>query len=563
MGKYLVSLSVSVAKSAEGHGGPPDRRHRLSAGRKQLHILYLLNDLLHHTKYHLASSSSYSTLTGTIQSHLVDLVGSAAAFDPKAFSKHHKRIEQLLDIWEANGYYQSSYVQKLRETATNAAKLGYSGTGTIGLQLGDTVRAPLHPSRACKDAPYVMPATHGDPSAPYYDLPAGNMMPHIIPNSTTPINPQLVKALQFVAGPADENLVMAVKDFMKDVEVLFGTEEEHDAAITIDVDQLGQPTLHDEISGEPIGGEGYYGWSKAFCRKMKRREDDMDVAPRGRLRNDSVDRSTSPRKRRRYSYSSSSRSRSRSRGRVLSSPSTSGPPGDRSWRRSSVTRSRRSYTRSSGSPRVGSHFRPARRGSHRGRSRSGSGSGSRSGSYSPQRYSLSRQHQTTNASIHPPPPLPPPPRLAQGPSPPLPLPFPSPFAQGFPLGPGGIPIPPPPPPNYTGLWPPPPPPLPHSADTMSQGHSFSAFTAFVPPPPPSTSPRTYHHPGPPPMPAIPPAYQHQGPHIATDWAKPPQQSSVRGAYPNNTPPNTQFPNSNGHAQGNQGRGGRAGRGGSG
>ncbi|KAI4125559.1 MAG: hypothetical protein LQ347_005339 [Umbilicaria vellea] len=296
MGKYLVSFSVSVARSADGHDGPPDKRHRLSAGRKQLHILYLLNDLLHHTKYHLASSSSYSTLTGTIQSHLVNLVGSAAAFDSKAFSKHHKRIEELLDIWEANGYYQSSYVQKLHETAINAANLGYSGTGTIGLQLGDAVRAPLHPSSASKDAPYVMPANHGDPSAPYYDLPAGNMMPHIIPDSTTPINPQLVKALQFVAGPADENLVMAVKDFMKDVEVLFGTEEQHDAASTVDIDELGQPTLHDEISGEPIGGEGYYGWSKAFCRKMKRREDDMDVAPRGRLRNDSVDGSgTRPR----------------------------------------------------------------------------------------------------------------------------------------------------------------------------------------------------------------------------------------------------------------------------
>lgn len=552
---------MSVAKSAEGRDESPDKRHQPSAGRKQLHILYLLNDLLHHTKYHLASSSSYSILTGTIQSHLVDLVGSAAAFDSKAFSKHHKRIERLLDIWEAHGYYQSSYVQKLRETATNAANLGYTGAGTMGLQLGDTVRAPLQPSRAGKDAPYVMPATHGDPSAPYYDLPAGNMMPHIIPDSTTPINPQLVKALQLVAGPADENLVMAVKDFMKDVEVLLGTGEEHDAAITTDIDQLGQPIFRDDISGEPLGGEAYYGWSKAFCRKMKRREDDMDVAPRGRLRSDSVDRSMSPRKRRRYSYSSSSRSRSWSRGRALSNPSTSGPSGDRSWRRSSATRFRRSYTRSGGSSRVGSLSRPARLSSRRGRSRSRSGSKSRSLSCSPQRHSLSRQHQTTNASIYPPPPPPPPPPplLAHGPS--LSLPFPSPFAQGFPLGPGGIPIPPPPPPHYTGLWPPPPPPLPQSADTTSQGHPFSAFTAFVPAPPLPTGPRTYPHLGPPPMPAITPSYQHQGPQVATDWAKQTQLSSVSGVYGNNTTPNTPFPYSNDYAQGNRGRGGRGGSGG--
>ena len=486
IGKYLVALSVSIGKPTGGQDLLPEKRHRPSARRKQLHILYLLNDLLHHTKYHLASSSSYSTLTGTIQSHLVDLVGSAAAFDSKAFPKHHKRIERLLGIWEANGYYQPSYVQKLRETVTNAANLGYSGAGMMGIQLGDTVGAQLHPAWVNKDAPYVMPASHGDPSAPYYDLPAGNMMPHIIPNSRTPINPQLVKPLQFVAGPADETLIIAVKDFMREVEVLFGIDEEHDGAIAIDIDQLGQPILNDEISGEPIGGEGYYGWSKAFCKKMKRRREDRNVASRGRLRSDSVDRSTSPRKRRKYSYSSSSRSRSRSWSRARSSPSTSWAQGDRGWRRSSVTRSRsRSYTRSGSFPRVGSHPRPAGPRSRRSRSRSRSGSRSRSSSYSPQQYPLSRQHQTTNASIPPPPP-----HVAQGPSSTLLLPFPSPFTQGFPIGPGGIPIPPPPPPNYTGPWPPPPPPLPHNADALSPGHPFSAFAAFVPPPPPPPGPPT-------------------------------------------------------------------------
>lgn len=543
-----------MTKSAEARDVLPDKHHQPSARRKQLHILYLLNDLLHHTKYHLASSSSYSTLTGTIQSHLVDLVGSAAASDPEAFPKHHGRIKQLLDLWEANGYYQPSYVQKLRETVNNAAKLGYFGVGTIGLQLGATVGAQLHPSRVSKDTPYVMPATHGDPSAPYYDLPAGNMMPHIIPSSTTPINPQLLKPLQFVAGPADETLVIAVKDFMKDVEALFGTEEEHDGTPAIDIDQLGQPILHDEISGDPIGGEGYYGWSKQFCKNMKRRGEDPHAAPRGRLRSDSMGRSTSPRKRRRYSYSNSSRSRSRGRSRARSSPS-SGPPGDRSWRRSSVTRSRRrSYTRSGSPPRVKSHSRPDGLLNRHSHSHSRPRSRSRSRSYSPPQYTLPRQHQTTSASIPPPPPP-----FAQGPSPPLHLPFPSPFTQCFHLSPGGMPIPPPPPPNYTGPWPPPPPPLTHRADALSQGHPFSAFAAFVPPPPPPTGPRTHQHPGPAPMPAMPPGYHHPCLDVATNWAKPTQQpSSVSGAYENSTTPDTQSPYSNGHAQGCRGRGKRGG-----
>ena len=555
-GKYLVALGVSLAKPAEGRDLPSPSRQRPSARRKQLHILYLLNDLLHHTKYHLASSSSYSTLTGTIQPHLVDLVGSAAAFDSKEFPKHHGRIEKLLDIWEANGYYQPSYVQKLRETVTNAANFGYSGAGTTAARSEPNLEAELNPFKGNKDAPYVMPATHGDPSTPYYDLPAGNMMPHIIPNSTVPISPQLVKPLQFVAGPADESLVIAVKDFMRDVEGLFGTGDKHDGDIAIDFDQLGQPIVHDEITGEPIGGEGYYGWSKAFCKKMKRRAEGRNGASNGRLRSDSLDRSMSPRKRRRNSYSGGS-SRSRSRSRPRSSPSTSPPSGTRGWRRRSVTRSRRrSYTRSESSSRSGSHSGPARPRSRRNRSRlrSRSGSKSRSRSYSPPQYPPSRRHQAASVSR----PLPPPP-LAQGPSPPLPPPFPGPFTQGFPLGPGGIPIPPPPPPNYSGPWPPPPPPLPHNANTLSQGHPFSAFTAFVPPPPPPTGPRAFHHPGPPPMPVVSPGYQHSSPHVATNWTQATQQPpSGNGGYGYHSPPNTQPAYNNGHAQGNRGRGGRGG-----
>jgi hypothetical protein len=98
------------------------------------------------------------------------------------------------------------------------------------------------------------------------------MMPHIVPNSAIPIHPKLIKPLQFVAGPADESLVNALKDFMKEVECIGGLEDDFDEANLRDIDELGQIIIKDLVSGEITGGDGYYGWSRSFCQKMKRRK---------------------------------------------------------------------------------------------------------------------------------------------------------------------------------------------------------------------------------------------------------------------------------------------------
>lgn len=431
IGKYLVALSLSFSKTANGDNQKPAKGTTPSGRQRQLHILYLLNDLLHHTKYHIESPSSYSILTGNIQSYLVDLFGAASGYSLEVYVKQHKCITDLLDIWEEKGYYQSSYIQKLRDTVSNASKVGYANTGD------DTKLSEETLIEEKKNAPYILPPSHGDPLTPFYDLPAGNMMPHIVPNSARAINPQLVKALQFTAGPADEQLTLAVKDFLKDVESLdaasFGDREDD-----MDADELGQSVLGGEIVVNLLEGEGYYGWSRAFCEKMKKRGVGLGDIGKIMGRAGSIDRSLSPRKRRRYSESGSSRSRERTMDRSRSS-SLSSNQGSR----------RRNGQRSSSRTRDLSGEQRRYR-SLRSRSRS------RSPSYSPP--------QTVSVFQRPSPPAKPQPvqkTQSQGPSPPPSMPSPHPFSKGFPLGPGRVPIPPPPPPNYHGAWPPPPPPMPN------------------------------------------------------------------------------------------------------
>ena len=453
VGKYLVALSTALLKTAEQERIVTSNGKETSIPRKQLHILYLLNDILHHTKYHNDSTSTFSTSTSILQPFIVTLFRNASTYDSNVYLKQHQRIDSLISAWEKHGYHEVYYLHSLREAVTSA--------GNQNSQKGQSIQ-PLQdsgndPGRAKQDVPYVMPASHGESTAPYYDLPAGNLMPHIIPNSARPIDPHSVKPLQFAAGPANEGLVIAIKEFTKDVNLLYGQGPEITDGISVDIDELGQPVIRDEVMGETVEGDTYYGWSRAFCAKMKQRRNGK-IAPRSRDGNDSLDLSQSPRKRRRYSSSQESRSPSRTRS-------------DLKFQRRGPMRNQRdrSYSRSRSRSRTRSRS-PLPRNHRTSRSRSRS----RTRSYSPPiKLAIDRNQSSSkplqSQAVHQ--------VYMAVPPPPVSVPFSGRFPQGIPLGPGGLPIPPPPPPNYSGPWPPPPPPLGSTAGMFQ-------LPGFIPPPPP-------------------------------------------------------------------------------
>ena len=468
-----MAFSSSLSNTTEDANSTANSSTATSAPRKKLHILYLLNDLLHHTKCHIKAPSTHSILSENLQPHLLDLFGHASTAGSSTYGRYVKKVNDLLDLWEHKNYYQPAYIGKLREIVQSAAQSGYSAVAQD---------APRHENAAegangqQKMAPYIMPAAHGDGMVPFYDLPPANMMPHIIPNRTKPINPQLLKPLQFVAGPADETLADAVREFLRGVDSLYGATDGQIEDSIVEIDALGQPTIRDEVSGGIMGGESYYGWSKAFCEKMKSKHSGVARIGQDAKRDRSADRSLSPRKRRRMSYADSSRSRSRSPARAPSLPRS------RSRSRSSdfaYGGRRRSYSQSRS---------PSRRGRESERvvfagSRSPqpsyrrSASRARSRSYSPDMYRTvstgpqpTASFQQSDSSSNP---------VAQ---------FPNPFNGAFPISAHGLPIPPPPPPNYKGIWPPPPPPPPlpsvHGQSSPAQVTPFPSFPTFVPPPPP-------------------------------------------------------------------------------
>lgn len=514
MAKFLVALIATPPKSTEQDGITLAKSPKLLARRRSLHVLFLVNDLLHHTKYHNESQSSFTVWAEALQPYLIELFRAAVAAKSSEPPKNRSRLSQLLIEWERQNYYPAAYIAKLQDATENIQSEGRkaatdeaSGKGNTGQDITTKLK---------KEPPFVMPAMHGEESAVYYDLPAGNMMPHILPNSATPINPQLVKPLKFMAGPADEGLIATVKDFMREVESLYSKGFEDDEGASMDIDELGQHIVYDEVTGKIADSDAYYGWSKAFCERMRRRLGGNPVSDR-RGRSDSYD-SQDSRKRRRYTSSESRSSRVRGRPEPMQ---LRREPGGRGIKRA--------YSRSSSS----SHHRSRSPNFHH-RSRH-SKSHSRSASYSPPPRSVPYPgHQPQPASqIHVP--------AIHSPSS---LPFPNPFPQGIPLDTNGLPTPPPPPPNYAGPWPPPPPPI------ISGAVPFSQFPSFLPPPPlPMTASSGVNQ--------AEPKFSSQA---AGSWSGPPQQQFQRenngyGVGGHAGPPQTHY---NGKLYRGRGRGAKGG-----
>ena len=435
MGKYFVALVGSSSRvwskdvTSKTAGEAPLRRY-------QLGVLYLVNDLLHHSKYHSKQKANRSTWPTDLEPFLIDLFDLPVPKRQGKPERGFEKIRDLLEFWHHEHFFSDAFVGQLKEKAFQSST-GASGGDAHSQDINGSPTRVNATQSVHQDDPFLMPALHGDSAMPYYDLPAGNLMPHITPNSSMPINSQMVKPMQLPAGPAEDSLIAIVQAFLDEVEPLIKSSRNGKAP---NIDELGQPVKLDEITGEILGGESYYGWSRPFCEKMKRR----GRGERGISASVSPERDRVVRKRRRSSdYSDAS---SRSRDATARFP----PPIQR--RRRSFSRSRSSSSDSS-HPSNPQHRKPSRHPQSRSRSSSRS--------YSPpQALPPSQQVPAFQTQSQ-----------GQIPGPPGHGFYQSSYhnAQGLPFGPNGLPPPPPPPPDYKGPWPPPPPPLAPNLNFAQQG----------------------------------------------------------------------------------------------
>ncbi|KAK8187330.1 hypothetical protein HDK77DRAFT_284786 [Phyllosticta capitalensis] len=489
LGDYLVKLAQSLVADKDAMLPKRSRRNVPSARRQALNILYLLNDLVHHVRVHHELSSHFAHTLEELEPNLASLVNTALQAQVSGKAKLRQRLARLTELY-AHAQYSDGYKDRVRK----ALEEGSLPTASDEVQSQGTVGQ--------KDTPYVLPSYHGETHDAWYDLPAGALMPHIRPNDSRPIDTRQIKALDLRNKKVGSELISAVQDLLQYANNLY-TEDE---GIVADIDMMGQPMVKDEMTGDLVASEGYYGWSVEFCDKMKKRRDEARSRPDTR---DIYNRSRSV----------SSRSRSRSRSRSISSD-RGGRYGQRGKRRYSSSRSRsrsrdrddkrrRDDSRSPSRPRMG--LGRDRGFDRRSRSRSPGGFRGYRRSSPPapvNRAPIGNPSPQFNHSLPPPPPPP------QGNFPPVHgfVPPPLPPSASLPPKPQ-FPAHPPPPPNYTGPWPPPPPPMPPNSGFHQQGGPVPQFPPFPPHMPYPNMPMGYPIPPPPPPPGYNPNQQQwQPPH---------------------------------------------------
>ncbi|KAM0343067.1 hypothetical protein ACHAPU_008968 [Fusarium lateritium] len=236
LAKYFNALS----KSLQDDGSRP------SLKRRRLHLLYVLNDVL----YQVVMRSGNIMFATAWDKVLPGLIASAAAFDNSP--KHKEKIADLIRLWDEQAYVNSDVIRKLEEALASG----------VAPQHAEETQVSNTAFKLSKDAPFTLPSFHGDQSVPWYDLPAATWLPHLTPNSTKPMFPDQIRPIQLAPGTADKILVDAVQNLLGDVERMFSKEQKWNHDPTCDLNELGERVVLDEITGEIVGGETYYGWSR-------------------------------------------------------------------------------------------------------------------------------------------------------------------------------------------------------------------------------------------------------------------------------------------------------------
>ncbi|ROW02773.1 hypothetical protein VSDG_01882 [Cytospora chrysosperma] len=247
LGKYLVAFANSLGPQQPTATGGPKKGPGPSVKRKRLHILYILNDVIFHLKFRAQNQ----TFPGEIESHLPALFRSAAAFTNAP--KHERKLKDLVQLWEEKSYFAGPVLEKLRAAVAEGPRANDKEANGA-----DATPKKATKVSSAREAPFMLPSMHGDTSTPWYDLPAANWLPVIEPNSTRPMNPSMIKPLQLAGGPADKNLVDAVKKLLGDVDKIYAKDTRLDGDLQVDISQMGETIERDEL-GDIVGGETYYG----------------------------------------------------------------------------------------------------------------------------------------------------------------------------------------------------------------------------------------------------------------------------------------------------------------
>ncbi|KAJ4377375.1 hypothetical protein N0V83_000200 [Neocucurbitaria cava] len=363
LGGYLVSVSKSVIVVQQLAGKAPSAAPTpvKKAIRNCIDLLLIVNDVLHADKFHRRSNSNHGTFGTECADSIRELVELAASCIREKNTQAEKKLRALLKFWALNQLVSTQDIEVLQKRADEALLLAQGGV---------------------RKRHYLLPEYHGDPSAPWHELPASYMLEPLIKYPQRSINPSQIKIAKFGKKEPSPHVRNLLDQFFEkiDLECVPTGKTQTDSDDKEDVPKFPVQTDKYDMWLDPMaqtvkqikGTEDRaivsttYGWSSKFCEDMRehnvpenikiaredfqrmgedeevreppqRRREEEGNSSRGR-RHEEDDYPNQPRHRRRRSSSGSDYRREHSRDRRGSSVSYDSP------RSRSVSRDR-SYDR--------------------------------------------------------------------------------------------------------------------------------------------------------------------------------------------------------------------------
>ena len=304
-GKFLAAFSSSLGKESRSEGAVNTQAGKgPSTKRKQLHLLYLVNELLHHSHGRLHQSVS------TLEPQLAHIVSESAACSPQKFEKHHAKLRNLLGIWDGKRYFEASFIEKLSEIPERANTVG-SLTLTQSHQIDSNDKLP-----ALEKHSWYLPSAHGRADMPWEDLPAANFLNEKcfdLLRQKRPIYGRAIKPMQFNNVVPDSELVEAAEALLSDAAAVYDKRSDTIGGPAMEVDEMGQIFVRNKDNGKAINEMTTYGWPLGRCQHQIRMERKLKRENARRQRKNqsrSETRSMSPRRTQRRSSDVRSRSAS-------------------------------------------------------------------------------------------------------------------------------------------------------------------------------------------------------------------------------------------------------------
>jgi hypothetical protein len=191
--------------------------------------------------------------------HLLKLFSYASSLRTRNNKYFLGKIQDIVENWKIRKYYTDDFLDKLAVVVKNAGNLG----GIEEIEQEGKEQEDEDATGTRKEAPYQLPKSHGDPSMPWYHLPAGVMLHSMSLYPHSAIHESDMKPIPLKAGPARPDLENAVRSLLEKASRL--DEEGDDQTEMVDINIMGQKTFRNRETGVETKEDTYYGFTKEFA----------------------------------------------------------------------------------------------------------------------------------------------------------------------------------------------------------------------------------------------------------------------------------------------------------